>query len=169
MGQFSPDGKWWWNGQDWIPAPDRKSKGWYLRLVGGVAATFTALGAVLGVYRFVSDNTLQPTPSQSPAAFQLAGQNFTGECTASVGCPVAATFKNTGGTGSGQATFTIVSTLNGQALGECTTTIPKVDAGGNSSASCTVESGALGTFVGEWVNANGPGPLPLRLEVKVQP
>lgn len=54
--QYSPDGRWWWNGQEWVPAVPAKATGGprvaviVLAVVGGLFAVLVVAVLVLGSF-----------------------------------------------------------------------------------------------------------------------
>jgi hypothetical protein len=126
--QWSADGRWWWDGQRWIPAPPRTPSrrgsnrtGW---IVGGAAAlaillVVAVIGGVLliqnlnptGPPRFALQNTQGANPCVFPSTFWNGGSGTDIEWTLPAhlapiaSCSFSATFKNSGGIGSGHVAF----------------------------------------------------------------
>lgn len=51
--QYSPDGRWWWNGQDWVPVPAKRGRSTakvVLAVVAGLIALLVLAVLALGVF-----------------------------------------------------------------------------------------------------------------------
>ena len=49
--QYSPDGRWWWNGQEWVPVPERPKRSGLkiaLAVVAGLVALLVVAVLALG-------------------------------------------------------------------------------------------------------------------------
>lgn len=49
--QYSPDGRWWWNGQEWVPVPAKQGRSTVkivLAVVAGIVALLVVAVLVLG-------------------------------------------------------------------------------------------------------------------------
>jgi hypothetical protein len=126
--QWSADGRWWWDGQRWIPAqppaPSRHASngtGWVV--AGGATLAVVLVAAVIGGVVLVQSLTptgpphfaLQSTqgvnPCDFPSQFWNGGSGTDIEWTLPAhlapiaSCSFTATFKNTAGAGSGHVTF----------------------------------------------------------------
>ena len=156
--QYSPDGKYWWDGQRWVPVgtgsapapiqhilepalfPPRSRRN-IVAAVSGAAALLTALAAIIAAM-----NGILPH-SSSPPSFEVVSTEPSGQCTVSGGCPVSATFRNNGGAGSGAAVLSIVDNTTGETYGSCSTTIPRTENNGVSKTSCTVFSPQISEYL----------------------
>ncbi len=156
--QYSPDGKYWWDGQRWVPvgtgsaqapfqpilnpAPGQpKSRRNIVAGISGAAALLTAVAAIIGAMNGIFPH------SSSPPSFEVVSTEASGQCTVSGGCPVSATFRNTGGAGSGAAVLSIVDNTTGETYGSCTGTIPRTENNGVSKASCTIFSPQISEYL----------------------
>jgi hypothetical protein len=115
-----------------------------------------ALQAEVG--RVSSELTRLNAERARPAKFAVAGFRWGAECTASHGCDVAGTFRNTGGPGSGVALFSLYRNAEDRdaeknALGGCSVAIPHTPADATVDVNCTARGLALSNWAGQLVAA----------------
>jgi len=125
--QWSADGRWWWDGQRWVPAPQavRVRRTSHAPLIVGISAAAVVLvivAAAAGLVSVVGLNPLGPprlvlqssegvSPCSFPSQYWNGGSGTPVEWVLPANlapissCSFSVTFKNTGGTGGGHVTF----------------------------------------------------------------
>jgi hypothetical protein len=132
-------------------------------LLGAVAAIISILVGIKVLTGFnILDTFTRPAPSApsplySEPRFNKVAGHFVGKC-GSVGCAVAATFRNDGAAGAGVAHFSISTPgdsdhggTGNKILAECTAAIPWTRNGSYVDASCSASSTLLSAYSGQLI------------------
>ncbi len=142
--QLSPDGRFYWDGEQWVPMPPapvlavRRGRGFGCSLaVILVGLTLLAAGVVLLGYA-----RAHRQPPARPPDFQVLSYD-TPSCNESA-CLVAAVVENHGGPGGGILTITVSDKASGSVLSTCSAQIPNTGTNQESKAECLLSRLATG-------------------------
>jgi hypothetical protein len=132
----SPDGRFYWDGERWLPMPAAPSDA---RRPGNhgctIAVVVTGLAVLtLGLVVLYASTHRQAVPTSTPPNFQVVSVD-TPACNGNT-CVVSVVVRNEGGTGTGLLTITFTDKATGAVLTTCSAAIPSAGTNDTTKAEC---------------------------------